>query len=167
MSQFDHDGLVNERAMARVLLAFAWIPVAAALAFAVEPEGRIGDLAFDATRWEVRRTGEAFDISCRSKRCDVPMTARIMPGATVCAEALREAATWSYEPKSETIVRPGLDIVVVRGWTGCRNARPPSVHACAVHKGRTYRFDSPVIGCNRGPGFSDGALAFLNSLEGR
>ena len=94
---------------------------------------------------------------------------RIAPGeASACSDDLMMKATdFLRDRKYQTISKPGFDIHVVSAWTGCRNARPPSVHACAAYKGRVYRFDSPVIGCRGGPGFGDGAVDFLNGLSAR
>jgi hypothetical protein len=154
--------------MRRVVAAFAWFFTAVAAAVAMEPEarGRIGDLTYDATRWEVRKDGDAFDVLCRSKGCDAAMTMRVLPADTpACTRAaLMAASALARDGSFRTIHRSGFDIVAAVGWTGCRNARPPSVHACAVYKGRAYRFDSPVYGCSGGPGFSNGALDFLEQL---
>ena len=60
--------------------------------------------------------------------------------------------------------RPGLIIWVSATELGCRNARPPSVTACAVSGDRAWLFDNQVYDCRGGPGFGPNLETFLATL---
>ena len=157
--------------MIRLPLAFAWLFLLAAVRASAEPiaAGRIGDLAYDDARWKVEREGDGYRASSRQNDNGVSVRVTIEPGETsACSgESMMQATDFLRDRKYQSISNPGFDIHVVSAWTECRNARPPSVYACAAYKGRVYRFDSPVVGCRGGPGFGDGALEFLEGLSAR
>jgi hypothetical protein len=157
-------------AMPRYSLAIAWLLLIAAAQVSAEPNaGRLGDLAYDVARWKVESVADGFRItSLRDNHNGVSISVRIAPGEpSGCRDDLMmKNSLPSQHPESQVLRKSGFDIHVASGWTGCRNARPPSVLACTAYKGNVYRFDSRVVGCSGGPGFGDGALDFLSGLSG-
>lgn len=138
----------------------AMLPLAAVIVAAVPAAtaGRIGDLAYDQRHWQVERHGERYEVRLRKGLDDAGLTVRFAPGApSACtAETMTHETEGLADRSFKTIAKPGADIYVVTAWFGCRNARPPTVHACAAYKGRIYRFDALVLSCEGGPGFSGG-----------
>ena len=157
--------------MRRFSLAIAWLLSFAGAQVSAEPiAGRLGDLVYDSARWQVERVDNGYRVTpVGGDRSDVSVFVTILPGevAACSDDALSKGAGLSQDPEILVLRKPGFDIRVVSGWTGCRNARPPSVLACTTYKGRVYRFDALVDGCRGGPGFGDGALAFLDGLSAR
>ena len=142
--------------MIRLPLAFAWLFLLASTHVSAEPNaaGRIGDLGYDDARWNVEPEGDGYRATSRRDiHNGVSVGVTIEPGETsACGgEAMMKATDFLRDRKYQTISKPGFDIHVVSAWTGCRNARPPFVQACAVYKGRVYRFDSPVVGAHEAP----------------
>ncbi|MDZ4868079.1 MAG: hypothetical protein SGI91_12220 [Alphaproteobacteria bacterium] len=144
------------------------------LAAAPAPEtpaqlGRFGDFTFDASMYAVDGNNGLFTV--RKHRGgdddDVVMLVTIKDGpVSACSVAKLDEATnkEGRDRKFRTLVRDGFEIHMVSWYQGCRNARPPSVMACTVFRGRVYRFGAGSIGCRGGPGFGSRADGFLGSL---
>lgn len=147
---------------ALAILAFA-VPLSAA----AETPARLGDFAYDPTLWRVEQRGDAYNVVFRkSDDLEDAFSVTVAPGAASdCTPKTVTERLSMHDTQLSAIEKPTHKIHVASAWFGCRNARPPSVVACAVYKGRLYRFDSRVLGCGGGPGFSGGVEEFLTGLS--
>jgi hypothetical protein len=142
------------------------LPLAAAVSAWAGAVGEFADFTYDAESWVVTGQGRSYLVRHRSDDDVSSMTVHVGGGTASCSPAaLLERPARFYEHHEQTIRRPGFDIHVVISDLGCRNARPPSIHACTVLRGKVYFFDAPVTGCRGGPGFGASALDFLNTLR--
>lgn len=123
----------------------------------------VGPLALDPG-WTVAATPGGWVVSA-------PALDRL--GATVALQVTASTApTCEPAPLGEvmlagrtTITVNGVVWTVVQGDLGCRNARPPAVHACAVLDGQHVQLQSLPRGCRGGPGGAGELEALLAALR--
>ncbi|CAN5298327.1 hypothetical protein BH11PSE2_BH11PSE2_02650 [soil metagenome] len=137
-------------------------------------DGRLGDLAYDAGRWRAEGGPARFTFTCVGRKCETEeeenFSAEIEQGGhcTTAEGRPKIRLPSAFRDSRSSVIRRGeLEIIVTTGWSGCRNARPPSIVACTTYKGRTYHLTQLVAGCGGGPGFSGGLEQFLTEVEGR
>lgn len=129
--------------------------------------GQLGDLHYNNAAWHIEQKDNVYVISERDGESEADLfTATIQSeDAGDCSpEAMAKALFSERTPVSRTIDKGTFKVHISMAFLGCRNARPPSVAACTRYKGRLYRFDQPIAGCEGGPGFT-GAIEFLESLS--
>jgi len=143
-----------------VLLLVVQAPLVARSAVA-----RIGDLdiAYDASRWRIARLNQGLLFECIAEGCSYDaVTVRAVPSKSqVCTPA---SLTARVSGRSEVLKTPGggeLTFHAVSRDLGCRNLVAPRVAACATHGGSTYSFDAGPLGCQTGPGDSEGGVLEL------
>lgn len=133
-------------------------------------------VTFDPADWAVTEREAGFDAACRATGCgQASVAARWVPGAADACEVEAALAGGGKDApnarrsKVETLLVPGLTILVT--WTdiGCRNLRPPVIRACTARAGRLYRLETGPGHCQGGPepGLSDAVLRLLRGLATR
>jgi hypothetical protein len=136
-----------------------WWMIGAALA---QP-APVGPLALDP-EWTLAATPGGWRVSA-------PALDRV--GATVALQvAASTAPTCEPAPlrdatldRRTAVTVNGVVWTMVEGGLGCRNARPPAVHACAVVDGQHVQLQFVPLGCRGGPGGAGELEALLAALR--
>jgi hypothetical protein len=155
--------------MMRFLMMLALPLIGAAMPENPAQLGRFGDFTYDASTYVVVGEGARYMVRRRADRDDGQIVIASIDDAPASdcsmAKLMAEAGDRrGADQMGRTLSRDGFEIYIVRWYSGCRNARPPSVLACTAFRGRVYRFRALSIGCKGGPGFSAGPEGFLGSL---
>jgi hypothetical protein len=129
--------------------------VLACAALAADVVVRLGDASvrFDRARWQASVSHDSISFAPQGEAAREldPVVLRVVAGDQPCA-ALAETAFGIGHYDVSAIERTPIEIGGVNGerfmaHTGCRNATPRGVVACAKVAGRTYLLQALNLGC--------------------